>query len=132
MVRVYSSTLDHFPSELINLAELEYFIAYGIEAEVKKHLEKVPEVYRKKVIFNRVDKKYNHKYFVTLNPNAELLTVTAHPHVQGQLLKRRPSLAFQFREKDLNGCLSAKALKDKEVFNANWRIVYVRQGYVRD
>lgn len=79
-IRIYPRKIDIYPAEVLNLKDLDLLILYDIEEVIKKELETSPEAYRKKIIYNRVTRKYNNKYFYTLGSKNDYFTVKAHPY----------------------------------------------------
>lgn len=47
-------------------------ICYGMKEVVSKELKALPLGLRKKIILNRQDHKYNHKYFITFTNTSSL------------------------------------------------------------
>lgn len=82
-------------------------------------LEKSPEAYRKKIIFNRADRKYGNKYFVTLKTKQELLPITSHPHLHHTLSRTPLALSRQFTDNDPNRLFASQKLAHQEILNAS-------------
>jgi hypothetical protein len=131
-IRIYPQELQHFPSELLELKDMELLVLSEMEASLKKELECCPEAYRKKIVYNRVSRKYNNKYFYTIGGPSEFIAVKAHHYKSEQLRDAVQDLSFLYKEKDPNYRLACKDLQPQEKFNASERVVYVRKGYVQD
>lgn len=113
----------------MEMKDLELLVVYKMEDPLKKELECAPSAYRKRVLFNRPTRKYNNKYFLTIADKNDFISIQAHPYAQmGQL----HALSFMFRHRDHSYRLAYKRLAHGERFNAAERVVYLRQGYVKD
>lgn len=77
-------------------------------------------------------RKYNNKYFYTIASKNDFFTVKAHPYKSEQLKSSSFDLFFLYKQNDPNYCLSYKEISAGEKFNASERVIYVRQGYVKD
>jgi hypothetical protein len=97
---------------------------------VRSQLHKLPEVYRKKLILNRVTRKHNHQYFAQFSPHNPLLSLQAHPHANSRL--QPELLAHQLSRRDISAQLTLLQLENGQTFNAANRVVYVVSGYVSD
>jgi hypothetical protein len=129
-VRICPQRLLQYPSELVDMKDLELLVVYDMQDPIKRELECAPAAYRKRVLFNRPTRKLNNKYFFTLNDPAHFITIAAHPFTQAA--KQLFDLAFMHRLKDHNYKLQHKKLVEGEKFNAAERTVYLREGYLRD
>ena len=65
----------HFPQELKD-PNLAYVVCYGMKQPIAQELKVLPLDMRKKIIFNRLEHKHDHKYFVTFTNTTSLV----HPH----------------------------------------------------
>lgn len=118
-IRIYPRKIDIYPAEVLNLKDLDLLILYDIEEVIKKELETSPEAYRKKIIYNRVTRKYNNKYFYTVGSKNDFFTVKAHPYKSEQLKSSLLDLSFLYKQKDPNYCLSFKDISAGEKLNAS-------------
>lgn len=99
-VRLHCDELAYFPVELTQLKDLELLIVYEMAEGVKKDLQDIPEVYRKKVVYNRTERKYNNKYFWTLTQASPMISIRASESVRHRLNAMQGDHAYQFKAQD--------------------------------
>jgi len=99
-IRLYCDQLNAFPSEVTSLKDLEYLIVYEMAEKVKKDLQGIPEIYRKKVIYNRLERKYQNKYFYTLTQEKPIISIQAEEHIRHKLNSIGGDESYQFKIKD--------------------------------
>lgn len=105
--------LTHFPY-LLKEDSVDLVILYQVNEELMKELKGLPQALRKKIILNRNEHKYNHKYFITFERNKiEHCLVTDTQYIQLMTFKKVMKNPVQSIENVLH------SLKNKEVVIKN-------------